>query len=95
MYLLINMLMIQHNQHFHFTERPPSDAKTKIHVRNSIPCGLINEYTYQFEIKSLQLFRLFFHSTCRYHLHTCRPEFYYECDWNGARIIVIVQQTKK
>ena len=38
---------------------------------------------------------LFFHSTCRYHLHTCRPEFYYECDWNGARIIVIVQLTKK
>ena len=29
-----------------------------------------------------------------YHLDTCRPEFYYECDWNGARIIVIVQQTK-
>ena len=23
-----------------------------------------------------------------------RPEFYYECDWNGGRIIVIVQ-TKK
>ena len=22
------------------------------------------------------------------------PEIYYECDWNGARIIVIVQQTK-
>ena len=29
------------------------------------------------------------------YVHTCRPEFYYECDWNGARIIVIVQQTKK
>ena len=27
--------------------------------------------------------------------NTCRSEFYYECDWNGARIIVIVQQTKK
>ena len=23
------------------------------------------------------------------------PQFYYECDWNGPRIIVIVQQTKK
>ena len=38
---------------------------------------------------------VFFHSVRRYHLTTCRPEFYYECDWNGARIIVIVQQTKK
>ena len=38
---------------------------------------------------------LFFHSISRYPLDTCRPEFYYECDWNGARIIVIVQQTKK
>ena len=28
---------------------------------------------------------VFFH---RYHLDTCRPEFYYKCDWNGARIIV-------
>ena len=38
---------------------------------------------------------VFFHSICRYHLDTCRPEFYYKCDWNGARIIVIFQQTKK
>ena len=38
---------------------------------------------------------VFFHSICRYHLNTCRPEFYYKCDWNGARIIVIFQQTKK
>ena len=37
---------------------------------------------------------VFFHSICRYHLDTCRPEFYYKCDWNGARIIVIFQQTK-
>ena len=36
---------------------------------------------------------LFFHSTCRYHLHTCGQEFYYECDWNCARIIVIVQHS--
>ena len=36
---------------------------------------------------------VFFHSICRYHLDTCRPEFY--CDWNVARIIVIFQQTKK
>ena len=64
MYLLtniINMLMIQHNQHFPFTERP---HLTQMRMRNSIPCGLINEYTYQngvqFEIKSLQLFRLSF-----------------------------------
>ena len=28
-------------------------------------------------------------------MYELRPEFYYECDWNGARIIVIVQQTKK
>ena len=27
-------------------------------------------------------------------LDTFRPECYNECDWNGARIIVIVQQTK-
>ena len=54
MYLLtnvINMLMIQHNQHFPFTERPPSDAISKTHMpmRNSIPCGLINdnEHTYE------------------------------------------------
>ena len=43
MYLLtnmINMLMIQP-----FTERPPSDAKIQICMRNPIPCGLINEYT--------------------------------------------------
>ena len=33
------------------------------------------------------------HSICRYHLATLRPEFYYECDWNCARIDVIVQQT--
>ena len=38
---------------------------------------------------------VFFHSICRYHLDTSRPEFYYKCDWNGARIIVIFQQTKK
>ena len=38
---------------------------------------------------------VFFHSICRYHLDTCRPQFYYKCDWNGARIIVIFQQTKK
>ena len=37
---------------------------------------------------------IFFHSVWRYHLNTCRREFYYECDWNGARIIVLVQQTK-
>ena len=53
-----------------------------------IPRGYINEYTYkngvQFKIKSLPSLR-----------YTCRPEFYNECDWNGARIIVIVQQTKK
>ena len=35
---------------------------------------------------------VFFH---RYHLGNCRPQFHYECDWNGARISVIVQQTKK
>ena len=29
------------------------------------------------------------------HLDTCTPEFYKECNWNGDRIIVIVQQTKK
>ena len=38
---------------------------------------------------------LFFQSNWRYHLDTCRPEFYYKCDWNGAKIIEIVQQTKK
>ena len=38
---------------------------------------------------------VFFHSICRYHLDTLRPEFYYKCNWNGARIIVIFQQTKK
>ena len=37
---------------------------------------------------------LFYHSIWRYHLNICRPEFYYECDWNGARIIVIVQKQK-
>ena len=31
-----------------------------------------------------------FHSTWRYHHNTCTQEFYYECDWNGARIIVHV-----
>ena len=36
---------------------------------------------------------VFFHSISRYHLDTCRPEFYYKCDWND--IIVIFQQTKK
>ena len=38
---------------------------------------------------------VFFHSVSRYHLATLRPEFYYKCDWNGARILVIAQQTKK
>ena len=65
-----------------------------MHMRNSIPCGLINEYMYQNGVNS-SIQTVFFHSTCRYHLHICRPEFYYECDWNGARIIVIVRQTKK
>ena len=31
----------------------------------------------------------------RKYLHTFRPEFYYECDWNRDGIIVIFQQTKK
>ena len=22
-----------------------------------------------------------------HHLDTCRPEFYYECNWNGARAL--------
>ena len=26
------------------------------------------------------------------YLDTCRPEFYYNCDWNGARIIAMFQQ---
>ena len=37
---------------------------------------------------------VFFHNICRYHLDTCRPEFYYKCDWSGARMNVIFQQTK-
>ena len=70
-----------------------------MHMRNSIPCGLINEYTYpKWSPIRDQIYAvvqtLFFHSTCRYHLHTFRQEFYYECNWNCARIIVIVQQTK-
>ena len=38
-----NMLMIQHNQYFPFTEGPPSDAiaKTHMRMRNSIPCGFL------------------------------------------------------
>ena len=32
---------------------------------------------------------VFFQSISRYHLNTCRPEFYYKSDWNGARINVI------
>ena len=63
-------------------------------MRKSIQRGLINEYTYengiQLEIKSLQLWILFFfHSTLIYHHDTCRLQFYYECDRNGARINVI------
>ena len=27
-----------------------------------------------------------------YHLHICRPELYYKCELNGARIMVIVKQ---
>ena len=46
MHLLANMLMIQHNQHFPFTERPPSDAKTQMRMCNLIPCGLINDTTF-------------------------------------------------
>ena len=30
-----------------------------------------------------------------YHLVTCTPEFYYECDWNGARITVVYSSTNK
>ena len=37
---------------------------------------------------------LFFHSTWRYLLNTCRQDIYYECDWNSGRTIVIVEQTK-
>ena len=49
MYLLtniINMLLIQHNQHFPVTERPHVlITKTQMHMRNSIPRGSNNEYT--------------------------------------------------
>ena len=38
---------------------------------------------------------VFAHTIWSYHLGNCRPEFYYECDWNGARISVIVQQSNK
>ena len=49
-------------------------------------CACVIKFTYLFissEIKSLQ--------SLRYHLDTLRPE----CDWNGARIIVIVPTNKK
>ena len=66
-------------------------------MRNSIPCGLINEYTYQngvqFEIKSMQSFRLSFFIVLA-DIISILLEFYYECNWNCAGIIVIVQQTK-
>ena len=48
MYLLINMLMIQHNHYFPFTERLNSFhiLKTQMHMRNSIPRDSVtNEYT--------------------------------------------------
>ena len=95
------MLMIQHKQHFTFTERPHTHSENTNEPRDSFPRGLINEYTYQngiqFEIKSLQ--SLFFRSTCRYNVSTCRQELTcnYECDVNGVTISVIhvVQQTKR
>ena len=48
MYLLTNVINTLMIQHFAFIERRPSDAiaKTHMRMRNSIPCGLINEYTY-------------------------------------------------
>ena len=47
-------------------------------------------------IKSLQSLRFSsFIVTLQYHLHTCRTEVYYECDWIGARIIVIYSLTNQ
>ena len=62
-------------------------------MRDSIPHGLINNTLIKMASNSRStavVQTLFFHSTCtcRYHLHKCRPELYYECNWNGARIIV-------
>ena len=96
---VINMLMIQ--PHFPFAERPPSDviAKTHMCMRNSIPCGLINEYTYQngvhFEIKSMRSFRpsFFIVPVDIISIHADQ-KFTINAIGMGARIIVIINKQK-
>ena len=93
------MLMIP-TMHFHFTERlwiiSWLEASILIlywkqmHMLNLIPCGSINKV----HLLKWRPSWNYLHSqgTWRYHINTCKPEFHYECDWNSAKIIVIVQK---
>ena len=79
--VIIIIISIQYNRFIYVIQH------LRRRLRNSIPCD-----TYQNRVQlSAVVQTLFFHSTCRYHLHTCRPQSYSECDWNGA----VLQQTKK
>ena len=72
--------------------------KTQIHMCNSIPHPwLMNTLikiasNWRSSFQSLKFF--LFTVTWRYHLYTCRQEFYFKWNWNSARIIMIGQQTK-
>ena len=94
MYLLINvitMLMIPMQQALPPFQLPCSEYTNcacviKFHLGKCCPIG---------DQIFLVVETVFFQSIWRYHLVTLRPEFYYKCNWNGARIMLIVQQTKK
>ena len=79
-----------HSISFHF-------LRIQMRMCNQIPRGSINEYTYQngvqFEIKYFQLLRLSSFIVSEDIISILVD--HYECDWNCARIIVIVQQIKK
>ena len=71
---------------------------THFHVPFQLPCSIkfhLGKWRPIWDQIFVVLETVFIHSIWRYHLDTLRPEYYYKCDWNGTRIIVIVQQTKK
>ena len=88
-----NIITMLYTQHIPLAT--PCCEDTNAHVQFT-PCGSINSSKWcpiRDQISAVKT--LFFHSSWRYHLNTFRPEFYCECDWNSARVIVIVQQIKK